>query len=297
MNLALEEIAVNQFLQSFATPMLTEAFKAITDLGNPAFWFIIAAWLFWLGYERRSFIVMSLILFVGVIAGGLKIAIMRPRPFETGQITALVAETGYSFPSGHATIAGAFAAYGWFTKWVRKSWKYLLILMAIGVAISRIYLGVHYLSDVIAGLILGGAIGWAVFRLEARIHKMHFHISKIEEELAVVLFFIAMVALYFFMPEAYAAAWAVLGYFAGYAVFRHTKIDLSLEKSKSKKLTFFFILIGTAILGGAGYIANKNPNIFGDALFFISGVFMTVIWPLVMMKTVQKMEIRPKNRT
>ncbi|MEI7960912.1 MAG: phosphatase PAP2 family protein [archaeon] len=280
-----EEIIVNQFLQSYATPLLTEAFKAITYFGNPAVWVIIAAWLFWIGKERKSFVVMSIMLFCGVIAGGLKILIARPRPTE---VIALVIETSPAFPSAHSTLMAAYAIYGWLSKWVQKYLKYLLIILTILVGISRLYLGVHYLSDVLAGLLIGGIIGRIVIKLESKIDKINFHISKIQDEFLAIIFFILMLILYFFVPEQYHAGFTILGYFAGYSIYRHTKINLDLKKSKSLKLTIISIIIGTGLLGAMGYIALKNPNIYGDTLFFIAGIFMTVIWPLVIQKFIQK---------
>ena len=88
----------------------------------------------------------------------LKYLIHRPRP----QINPLVTETGYSFPSAHTMVGTAF--YGFIIYLVQKNIKtrkisniitVLLVILILLIGISRIYLGVHYASDVIAGFLLG----------------------------------------------------------------------------------------------------------------------------------------------
>ena len=74
------------------------------------------------------------------------------------------AETGFSFPSGHATLAAAFYGFLIYLAWrmmppgfVRTAVVTALTLLIGLIAFSRLYLGVHYLSDVIGGLLLGSA--------------------------------------------------------------------------------------------------------------------------------------------
>ncbi len=280
-----EEIVVNQFLQSYSGALLTLFFKAITYLGHPGVWFILAAWLFWMGRERKSFIIMLLILFSGFVVGVLKEIIARPRPEG---ILILAKETSYAFPSGHSTLSAAFASFAYFSKKLEKQFKYLLIIGAIIVAVSRLYLGVHFLSDVIAGLIIGSVIGWIVFKAEEKINKMHFHISKIQEEYLVVGFFAAIILIDLFVPSQYLAAYAFLGYFAGYVIYKHSKIDLT--RTTSKKQSLIALIIGTIILGGLYFFGDENTGLIAQTTFFIAGMFVTIFWPVIIDRFVKKRE-------
>ena len=74
--------------------------------------------------------------------------------------------TGFAFPSGHATRAVAFYGFLLFILWPRLTsmWKKIALiitaLIILGIGFSRLYLGVHYLSDVVAGYLIGAFFVW-----------------------------------------------------------------------------------------------------------------------------------------
>jgi undecaprenyl-diphosphatase len=96
-----------------------------------------------------------------LVALGIKAATARPRPFETiPQADPLIGATvGQSLPSGHA--ATSFAGAVVLTYTLRRSAPFVFLL-ATAIAFSRVYVGVHYLSDVVAGAALGAALALAV---------------------------------------------------------------------------------------------------------------------------------------
>ena len=87
----------------------------------------------------------------------IKLAISRERP---DAITLIIAD-GFSFPSGHATAA--FSSLPIVFRSFKKMKMYWLTYVSL-IAISRIYLGVHYLSDVIGGALLGLATGILILK-------------------------------------------------------------------------------------------------------------------------------------
>ena len=101
----------------------------------------------------------------------LKYVTMRPRPFLTlPDVRLLVAAPhSYAFPSGHATSSfatatGVLLAAG---RMIRKAplWSWGLLLLAAAISYSRVYVGVHWPTDVAAGIVLGVVCGWLGARL------------------------------------------------------------------------------------------------------------------------------------
>lgn len=86
----------------------------------------------------------------------------RLRPFEIYSVHQLIAESGYSFPSGHAAFFFALAAavYGYDKKWGAGFFVASLLMGA-----GRVAAGVHYPSDVIGGMMIGVVVGYIVFRM------------------------------------------------------------------------------------------------------------------------------------
>jgi membrane-associated phospholipid phosphatase len=94
----------------------------------------------------------------------LKPLVGERRPYVTlHHVEVLLARSGgYSFPSGHATVAGAVIVGLWLTRDRLVAW--LATLAGLLLAFGRVYVGVHYPGDVLAGLILGGLVVWALSR-------------------------------------------------------------------------------------------------------------------------------------
>lgn len=140
---------------------LTLFFKLVTLFGSWKFIFPAAVIISVFLYHRRLYSFIST-LWVVLIATEtatfiLKILVARPRPSY-----ALVIESDFSFPSGHTTIAVAFYGFIMFTllshihiRWGKNLTIGVGVSIMLLIGLSRLYLGAHYLSDVIAGYALG----------------------------------------------------------------------------------------------------------------------------------------------
>lgn len=144
---------------------LTTFFKAITVIGNTGTQIVIAITavlsLFLKKWYAEALYVMANSIFVAICILSLKYIYQRPRP----SISHLVHASGYSFPSGHSM--GTFLIIGSFlvicfqrlnSKVIKWTVAIFLGLLIVCIGLSRIYLGVHYPTDVIAGFVLAYGI-------------------------------------------------------------------------------------------------------------------------------------------
>lgn len=152
------------FIQSFETPFSTNMMLFFTKIGSGTSINIIAFFIFIIFYFFLKFRA-ELLLFIVVLLGShylyrvIKLLFKRERP----DLHRLIEIGGYSFPSGHATNAICMYGILTFILWRHipsRIGRFLLLsfstFMILMIGISRIYLGVHYPSDVLAGYFAGG---------------------------------------------------------------------------------------------------------------------------------------------
>ena len=156
------EIKILDFIRErFACPFLDAVIPLITSLANGGIiWIITAVLLLIFKKSRKTGFSVALALITGLIIGNLilKNLVGRARPYEFNEgVEILVARlSDYSFPSGH-TLASFEAATVLLIR--DKRLGIPALVLAVAIAFSRLYLYVHYPTDVLAGIILGVLIG------------------------------------------------------------------------------------------------------------------------------------------
>ena len=149
------------WLHQFSNPILDRVMLTITELGNPRVVVPVAAIslaILWLQRYRQEAKIFAIACLGGAILNtGMKLAFSKSRPELWHR---LIAETSFSFPSGHAL--GSMVLYGFLAYVLARHYPkysriiYILAAIAItAIGLSRLYLGVHWPTDVIAGYGIG----------------------------------------------------------------------------------------------------------------------------------------------
>ena len=149
------DLGLVEWIQSFRSSWLDGFFLLITELGDETVFLVLAAILYWLVDKRYAYRLMMFFLYSAVLNASLKLTFNRPRPHTLPSVDSVGEPSiGTSFPSGHAMNSTT-------TAWVLhernkpyQSWiTGTLVGLVFLVLLSRLYLGQHYLTDVIVGTI------------------------------------------------------------------------------------------------------------------------------------------------
>lgn len=159
------EVVITLFLQALGT-WLAEPMRLITSMGNETFYMLIMPALYWCVDAALGLRIGLILMFSTALNGDFKLLGRGARPYWfDARVHAFSAETSFGMPSGHAMLSAS--VWGMLAAQLRRrwvTWTAIIIIFLIG--LSRIYLGVHFTSDVLAGWILGGLLLFVFLRLE-----------------------------------------------------------------------------------------------------------------------------------
>lgn len=261
-------------------------FFLVTQLGDELFYILFLTIVYWCidrNLGKSLLIVLLPAIWVNIF---FKDLFKMPRPPPEQQ---LIPVEGYGFPSGHAQ--GSTVLWGYIALKKKKPWLYVLAVVLISlISYSRIYLGVHYVHDIIGGLIIGALFLGGFLTLEKRLHTFVEKLNrpiKLSLILGVPLLF--MLLAYFLFPGTNLTAYtAPLGALSGALFGFEFETYISLFKTDTTPVIkrCLRLLIGLPTLFGLLAIFSYFGSILAVSYlrYFVLGAFVSFVAPLIFIK-------------
>lgn len=159
-----------RFVQQLASPAMDVVFGVLSGLGSAPFFLVVLPIIYWVGNRRVGYRLLMLFLLGLFLNFWLKEVFHTPRP-PADLVRVVAPETTFAFPSGHTQATALFWTY------VADEWRhgglfFLGVLLILLVGLSRMYLGVHYLGDVLGGAAIGITLALVGRRLWVRLSRV-----------------------------------------------------------------------------------------------------------------------------
>ncbi len=314
------EVLVNLFLQSLGTGTFA-IMKAISFLGQEEFFLILMPFLYWCVDARLGLKIGLMLLISNGINGFFKVAFAGPRPYWfEGTVEGVIGESSFGIPSGHAQISAS--VWGYMAVLFKKKWFSIVALVIIFlIGISRLFLGVHFLRDVLFGWLLGGLLVLAFVKLEPIfirfVHKLSFQNKLLAIIMGCALFLIILLIPHWLrtsyvlpqswitnalsdIPEVnpeplskdgvFTVIGTLLGMLLGYTGFAHYFGNLDAKgKPPVVLLRYLLGLIGVFVLWfGLGKIFPRTDDLIGNGLrvlrYTLIGLWVSAIAPWIFLR-------------
>lgn len=246
----MNELNIIRFIQGIRNPFLDTLMELLTELGDQLVFIAIALVIYWFFNKRVAFKLVFVFISSAIVNELLKGIIARNRPYvEDPSLGVGTLTHGYSFPSGHAQNTGVITTvlyknYSNKSKWL----KWVLLAAIIIVPFTRMYLGQHYLTDVLAGLALGIVIALGVSVLVDMMgDKEHLFGLLITIPLVLIVFIISSFGqTYEELKNLFVAVGGLTGFFVGYAV---DKLYIQYNVLPKDIKVLYRALVGALIVG------------------------------------------------
>jgi len=173
-------------IQQFHTPALDSIFRAITFLGEEQFYILLLPFILWCVDFRLGIRLSIILILSSYINTDLKDLFKQPRPFDINPAVKLADADGFGLPSGHAQLA--LAMWTTLAICIKKLWFWIFAVMIILlISFSRVYLGVHFPTDVFAGWAIAIIFLFFYFAIEPAAEKKLTRLNRYKQLLIALL--------------------------------------------------------------------------------------------------------------
>ena len=289
-------------LEKIRTPFWNGVMSAVTQLGGEVIFIVAAVVVFWCVSKWEGYYLMTIAFCGTVLNQFLKLICRVPRPWVRDPNFTIVESaraeaTGYSFPSGHTQ--NAIGLFGGMARWGGRRWVRLgLTALALVIAFSRMYLGVHTPADVGVSLVLAAALVLGLYPLMRRAQEKPRYMGYVLAAMLVVSgAFVVFVEAYGFSADTDAEnlasgignAWKMLGAVAGMTLaWLLDRRYIHFETQAVWWVQVIKVAVGMALLLAikSGLKAPLlallgHEGLAGGVRYFLLGLVAGAVWPLV----------------
>lgn len=248
-------------------------FRVITELGDIYFFILILMVLYWVVDKRFAYKFFFAFLLSAIANSILKIIIKRPRPYHKGIPAVGGYTSGYSMPSGHSQATGVI----YYTFRYRYGYKYkilnhILIGFLILVPFSRIYLGQHYLTDVVIGTLIGILVASLGFKIFDKMGDKEHLYPLLLIPVIVLLGIIFFNNDYSNFKQIYVAGGGYIGFTVGYYLektYINHNVDVSLNIKIKKLIMGILIIVGSYLIISLIFKSINDQSLILDFLRYL----------------------------
>lgn len=289
-------------LEKIRTPFWNGVMSAVTQLGGEVIFIVAAVVVFWCVSKWEGYYLMTIAFCGTVLNQFLKLICRVPRPWVRDPNFTIVESaraeaTGYSFPSGHTQ--NAIGLFGGMARWGGRRWVRLgLTVLALVIAFSRMYLGVHTPADVGVSLVLAAALVLGLYPLMRRAQEKPRYMGYVLAAMLVVSgAFVVFVEAYGFSADTDAEnlasgignAWKMLGAVAGMTLaWLLDQRYIHFETQAVWWVQVIKVAVGMALLLAikSGLKAPLlallgHEGLAGGVRYFLLVLVAGAVWPLV----------------
>jgi hypothetical protein len=221
--------------------------KGLTFLGSEYTYLLLLPLVYWCVDEKKGFRLGLAVILSTWLNAALKAVFKQPRPFHLEPSIGIISERNFGLPSGHAQMS--LTLWGIIASWGRRKWLYgIAALISLLVGLSRLYLGVHFHTDLLAGWFLGGLVLTVYFLAALRIETLLILGGLRVQLIAAAITALLMNAL---LPGETTLGAVLLGMGGGYALMRRYA-GFSASGTGKRGPRRVLILGGRYLIGSAG---------------------------------------------
>jgi membrane-associated phospholipid phosphatase len=274
-----------------ALPGLGDFFLLVTQIGSELFYVVLLLVGYW-AFNKRESIILTYVLIVSILSNyWLKVIIAAERP-PTSYWFPGTDPPNYSTPSGHSQFSASL--YGWFAVRIKTWWMALLaVVLTFLIGFSRIYLGVHYLGDVLIGWGVGILIVIAFYYLEKPAREFFSQYKFEHLLLSVFIIGLLMTVIAALLPPPPNDNFGALGGLTmGLAlglVLENKFVRFSVEAPNGQKWRLVLrVVIGLVLV--IGVMIGLSPILPSEDLllrtvrYFLTAITGIFVWPVIFKK-------------